>query len=311
MKFAAALLSASVAGLTLGTSVVGHAAGGRSILFIGNSFTLGAGSALNHYRKQTITDLNHEGVGGVPALFKVFAEEAGLLFDVAAETCGGVGIDYHLQNKRAEITSRHWDIVVAQSYSTLDQDKPGDPGKLIRTSKQLADVVRSHHHNVQLFLTSTWSRPDQVYPATGAWAGRPITTMARDIRVAYDEAATAARAKVIPVGEAFNRAMQVGFADPNPYDGIDAGKIDLWTTDNYHASTIGYYLEALMVFGRVTTRDPRSLGDAECAAAELGLSRAQVGRLEQIAFDELAATTHIIANPMIRSPRATRRCPAN
>jgi len=313
MKFAAEIVSASVVSLALATALAGHAqaAGGRTILFIGNSFTLGAGSAVSHYRSRTVTDLNHEGVGGVPALFKVFTEEAGLLFDVAVETCGGVGIDYHLQNKRAEITSHRWDIVVAQSYSTLDKERPRDPSRLIAASEQLASVVRARHRPVQVFLTSTWSRPDQVYPATGAWAGTPITMMARDIRMAYDEAAAAARAKVIPVGDAFNRAIRVGFADPNPYDGIDAGKIDLWTTDNYHASTFGYYLEALMVFGRVTSRDPRSLGAGECSGAELGLSRAQVSRLEQIAFDELEATAHIIANPMTTARRAPHRCPAH
>jgi hypothetical protein len=84
--------------------------------------------------------------------------------------------------------------------------------------------------------------------------------------------------------------MQTGVADPNPYDGIDAGKIDLWTYDHYHGSTYGYYLEALTVFGSLTGRDPRSLGDTECSAYELGLSRAQARALQQVAFDQLAAS---------------------
>ena len=65
--------------------------------------------------------------------------------------------------------------------------------------------------------------------------------------------------------------MQTGVADPNPYDGIEAGKLNLWTYDHYHASTYGYYLEALVVFGTLTGRDPRSLGDNECSGYELGL----------------------------------------
>jgi hypothetical protein len=48
-------------------------------------------------------------------------------------------------------------------------------------------------------------------------------------------------------------------------------------------------LEALMVFGSVTGRDPRSLGEAECAAYELGLSAAQTGALERVAFEQLTA----------------------
>ncbi|HZT78408.1 MAG TPA: hypothetical protein VFA27_17280 [Vicinamibacterales bacterium] len=301
-----------VVSLALASAVAGRAAEGGSILFIGNSFTFGSGSAVHYYRNQTVADLNHEGVGGVPALFKVFTEQAGLTFDVALETRGGVGIDFHLQNKNAEISSRAWDVVVAHGYSTLDQEKPRDPAKLVATSKALADLMRARNPKVELFLTATWSRPDQVYPEKGAWAGKPIEMMGRDIRVAYDQAAAAAGAKVVPVGDAFNRAMKVGFADTNPYDGIDAGKIDLWTFDHYHASTFGYYLEALMVFGRVTGRDPRSLGDRECSGMELGLSAAQVHQLQQIAFDELAATGPIAPNPKTTTARgAASRCPAN
>lgn len=303
---------ALVASLILAAGAVGQAADGGSILFIGNSFTFGSGSAVHYYRNNTVKDLNNEGVGGVPALFKVFAEQAGLQFDVALETRGGVGIDFHLQNKKTEIESRAWDVVVAHGYSTLDQAKPRDPAKLISTSKELADLMRSRNPKVELFLTATWSRPDQIYPDKGAWAGKAIDVMGKDIRAAYDQAASASGAKVIPVGDAFNRAMKIGFADTNPYDGLDAGKIDLWTYDNYHASTFGYYLEALMVFGRVTGRDPRSLGDAECSGMELGLSRAEVSKLQQVAFDELSATVSIPPNPKPASGRgATSRCPVN
>jgi len=312
MRLAFKFASALVASLILATGMIGRAADAGSILFVGNSFTFGSGSAVHYYRNNTVTDLNNEGVGGVPALFKVFTVQAGLKFDVSLETRGGIGIDWHLQNKKAEISSRPWDIVVAHGYSTLDQEKPHDPAKLIETSKELADLVRAKNPEVQLFLTSTWSRPDQVYPKEGAWHGTAIDVMGKDVRTGYDKAAAAAGATVVPVGDAFNRAMAVGFADTNPYDGIDAGKIDLWTFDNYHASTYGYYLEALMVFGRVTGRDPRSLGGNECSGMELGLSRAEVNKLQQIAFDELAATGPIAPSPKTSTERGgAARCPAN
>jgi hypothetical protein len=303
-KFASAFL----ASLILASGPVGRAADGGSILFVGNSFTFGSGSAVHYYRNHTVTDLNNEGVGGVPALFKVFTEQAALTFDVAVETRGGVGIDFHVQSKKTEISSRGWDIVVAHGHSLVDQDKPGDAATLIASSKELGDLLRVRNPKVQLFLTSTWSRPDQVFRDTGAWKGKPIEVMARDIRVAYDKAAAGAGAKVVPVGEAFNRAMAVGFADTNPYDGIDAGKINLWTNDSYHASTYGYYLEALMVFGYVTSRDPRALGSDECSAMELGLSSAQASKLQQIAFDELAAAAPLTPNPKTSGGRAGR-CP--
>ncbi|MGZ3306812.1 MAG: hypothetical protein ACXU8U_13205, partial [Asticcacaulis sp.] len=78
-------------------------------------------------------------------------------------------------------------------------------------------------------------------------------------------------------------------ADANPYDGIDAGKVNLWNTDHYHASVYGYYLEALTIFGSVTGRDPRSLGANECAAADLGIAPAQAATLQQVAFEQLSA----------------------
>ena len=114
--------------------------------------------------------------------------------------------------------------------------------------------------------------------------------MARDIRCGNDKAAAGADDQdVIPVGEAWTRAIQKGVADPNPYDGLDAGKVDLWTYDHYHASTSGYYLEALVVFGAITGRDPRWLGEHECSGYELGLQRPLVAALEQVAFEQLDA----------------------
>lgn len=292
------LTAAALAGLLLVAGTTGHAAG-ESVLFIGNSFTFGSGSAVRFYRANTVTDLNNEGIGGVPALFKSLTDQAGYNFEVALETRGGVGLDFHLENKLGVIGKRGWDKVVMHGYSTLDADKPRDSAKLIATTKQMSDFLRGRNPKVELYPMSTWSRADQTYPAKGAWAGQPIDVMARDIRVAYDKAAAGAGVKmVIPVGEAFTRAIHTGVADPNPYDGIEAGKLNLWTYDNYHASTYGYYLEALTVFGSITGRDPRSLGQNECSAYELGLSREEAKALQQVAFDQLAASGTVTAAPL-------------
>jgi hypothetical protein len=302
MKPLALLLACST--VALGCS--GRAAG-SSVLFIGNSFLYGSGSAVRFYRADTVTDLNDEGIGGVPALFKSFTQQAGLDYDVSLETRGGSGLDFHLANKLDVITSRVWDAVVMHGYSVLDADKPRDPAKLIATSKQMADVLRASNPQVALYLMATWPRADHVYLATGSWAGQTVDAMARDLRAAYDLAAAGAGVTaVIPVGEAWARAMHSGVADPNPYDGIDAGKIDLWTYDAYHASTHGYYLEALVIFGSVTGKDPRSLGEAECSGFELGLSREQVRSLQQVAFEQLGSA--VTAAPRTESPAIPARC---
>ena len=93
-------------------------------MFIGNSFTYAYGSAAKFYRADSVTDLNNEGIGGVPALFKSFADQAGLDYDVYLETRGGSGLDFHLENKLGVIGRRPWDRVVMHGFSTLDSSNP-------------------------------------------------------------------------------------------------------------------------------------------------------------------------------------------
>ena len=275
-----------------------------SVLFIGNIFTYAAGSPVRYYRADTVSDLNREGQGGVPALFKSFTQQAGLNYEVALETRGGIGMDWHLANKLGLITQRPWDVVVAHGYSTLDAKKPGDPALLVQTAKQLADALQARNPGTSLLLEATFPRADETYGTKGAWYGKTVANMAQDVRAGYDVAArTSPIIKgVIPVGEAWIRAMDAGIADSNPFDGIDAGKLNLWTYDNYHASTAGYYLKGLVVFGMITKLDPRSLGGNECSGYELGLSVPQVKALQQVAFEQLAASQNIKPKPLDTLP---------
>ena len=267
----------------------------RTILFVGNSFTFGAAAGgpdlVQPFGATTVTDLNGEGVGGVPALFERFTTQvAGPDYRVSVETHPGAGLDFHYDNRLA-LVNRPWDVVVLQSYSTLDAQQPGDPAMLVRYSGLLADSLHARNPNVEIHLVATWSRADQTYLPTGHWHGQPIDAMARAVKAGYDSAKARSRwiEDVIPVGGAWNRAMRAGFADENPYDGMDAGKVNLWAPDAYHASVFGYYLEALMVFGAITACDPRVLGAEETAARELGITPSQAAALQAIAHDELAS----------------------
>ncbi|MBV8604911.1 MAG: PEP-CTERM sorting domain-containing protein [Pelomonas sp.] len=290
-------LGASAAFAALGLLVAAPAVAAK-ILFIGNSFTYGHGSAVQYYRVETVTDLNGQGRGGVPALFKAFAAQEGLPYEVALETEPGVGLDWHLAHRAALLGGRPWDAVVMHGYSTLDCDHPGDPALLVDSATRMAALLRRANPAVRLFLTATWPRADQVYPAQGAWHGRGVAAMTEDIRQGYAAAAAAIHAQAVaPVGPAWQRAIDAGVATPDPYAPLPPGQVDLWAFDHYHASAYGAYLEALVVFGTVTGRDPRALGDTECAGNELGLSREQVARLQQLAFDELAQDLHIAALP--------------
>jgi hypothetical protein len=194
-------------------------------------------------------------------------------------------------------------------YSTLDPKKPGDPAVLIATVRQMADFLRSKNAKVEIGVMATWPRADQTYQPRGAWFGKPIEAMAHDVRDGYNRAAAGTSGmKVIPVGDAWVRAMHTGVADANPFDGIEAGKINLWTYDSYHASTYGDYLEALVLFGSITGKDPRMLGAHECSGFELGLSGEQATTLQQVAFDQLAAEGTL--KPAIADKSAANNTPA-
>ena len=195
---------------------------GASILFVGNSFTFGAGAPVMRYQPRSVTDLNGERFGGVPALFKSFTVQAGLDYDVYSETRPGAGLDWHLDKALDKIGQRRWDTVVLQSYSTLDAKQPGDSTMLIGSVKRMAEFLQQKNPAVDVRLMATWSRADQTYKPGGHWYGKGIDAMANDVRAGYDKAAAASPIVkgVIPVGEAWGRAMRSGFADANPYDGI-------------------------------------------------------------------------------------------
>ncbi|AWM76645.1 PEP-CTERM sorting domain-containing protein [Phenylobacterium parvum] len=272
----------------LALSLAATAAWAESILFVGNSFTFGATSPVLRYRPEQVTDLNREGIGGVPAIFKVLTTQARLDYKVSLETSPGKNFDWHLAN-RMPLIDRPWDVVILQGQSTLDLERPGDPTRLIESGRQLSDILAQKNPSARIYYQATWSRADLTYLKPSPWKGKPIAAMARDVRAGYDRARAASKSVrgVLPVGEAWNRAMETGVADPNPYDGVAFGKVDLWGWDQYHASAAGYYLSALVIFGAVTGMDPRTFGEREVAAYELGLSPTQARGLQKAAYDQL------------------------
>ncbi|HWN07070.1 MAG TPA: DUF4886 domain-containing protein [Steroidobacteraceae bacterium] len=279
---------ARIAALLLGIAGLQAAQCAETILFVGNSFTAGAVPQVERFRPETVTDLNREGIGGIPALFAAFARQAGLEYDVHLETAGSTNLDFHYREKSALI-GRAWDHVVVQGYSTLDADAPGSAGTIVEYATKLAQMFHAANPRVDVRLFATWSRADQTWLESGHWFGKPIDAMAIDVRAAYDKAAGRSpqvRA-VIPVGEAWSRAIAQGIAAANPYKAVGPDQINLWAEDGYHASAYGSYLAALVIFGSVTGRDPRDLGGDEEAAAELRIEPGQARMLQRIAFETM------------------------
>ena len=262
------------------------AVGAESILFIGNSFTYGEGASVQNYRTNSVTDLRGTNIGGVPALFKSFTEQAGLSYDVFLETQPGSNLDYHY-NTQLSLINRSWDNVVMHGQSNLNFAAPNNPALISQYTGLLGAVFQAQNPNVDISLTATWSRADLTYLTTSPWLGLPIEQMAIDLQKGY-EVVLAQNPSIVdrinPVGLVWNASFASGLADRNPYDGIGAGQINLWAADEYHASNFGYYLHALTVFGLETGIDPRTLGANERAAADLGFTPQQAAALQAIAF---------------------------
>lgn len=257
------------------------------ILFVGNSFTYGAGSAAMSFRPQLVRDLNGEKASGVPALFKALTDQLGLDYEVSLETSPGKNFDWHWHERRA-LLDHAWDQVVLQGYSTLDADKPGDAAKMTRYADAIAQMLRAQNPDVELSLMATWARADQTYKPGGHWHGQPITAMARDVQRGYEQVAAVVKPRhIILVGRAWTRAIETGLARANPYDPAARG-LNLWADDAYHASAFGSYLQALTVLGAITGCDPR-LGD-EPVARELNIAAADAVALQQVAWKSLPAT---------------------
>lgn len=286
-RHAAAAAALALCGLQ---ALPAHAA--TSILFIGNSFTYGALASVQNWGTNTVTDLNGTNIGGVPALFKAFTLQSGLDYNVSLETEPGSNLDFHYNN-RLSLIDKPWDKVVMHGQSNLDFAAPNNPAKISTYTGILGNVFQARNPNVDISLTATWSRADLTFSnATSPWYGKPITQMGIDVQAGYEFAAAQNPTivnRVNPVGLAWNRAINLGIADSNPYDGIDTGKINLWASDNYHASNYGYYLHALVDFGMITGIDPRSLGGTEYAALQLGMTASEAVALQGVAWDTIQA----------------------
>lgn len=103
-------------------------------------------------------------------------------------------------------------------------------------------------------------------------------------------------AGIVPVGDAFLRAVQDGIAVRDPFSG-DPSLIDLWwAEDRFHPGTHGAYLSALTMFGAVTGIDPASLGASEKAAGDLGIRPLHALQMQGVASRALAASGHRLAS---------------
>jgi hypothetical protein len=261
-----------------------------NILFVGNSFTHGNEEPVYSYNKAAVTDTNNSGVGGVPGIFKKMTVQAGLAYNVSLETVSGEKLSGHYATKAAIIGQAQWNTVVLQENSTwpLPSARGGQPADFMSGAQNLRSLVLSKNSAARVYLYETWASPTSV-SAQGYPSGTSgLKAMQADLTSAYFKASTdLGFTGVARAGEAFLRAVDQGLADPNPADGITPGTFNLWSaSDTRHASKYGSYLDAAVLFARITGADPRSLATGSgSAAADLGLSTTDAANLHRLAYE--------------------------
>ena len=158
----------------------------RTILFIGNSFTFGelrrqGLSAGHRHRPERPGRGPHHRRG--PGALQEMTKEAGLDYQVSLETAPGRGLDYHWNEKMA-VLDKAWDEVILQSYSTLDEAKPGDPGILIKYTQMWTDMLLARNPQARIYLTPPGAAPTSpTSPASHGPASRSNRWAATSRRV--------------------------------------------------------------------------------------------------------------------------------
>jgi hypothetical protein len=309
-RFFSPLLLAALS-LALSQPVPSHAQSKstpHTILFVGNSFFHGKYPPVLNYNAENVKDENF-GLpkedprfenhpeepgpwGGIPGIFKKLADEAGLNYEVHIESISGKTLKYHYENVLPLIQQPRWNTVVLQENSAyaLPARRTGHPEVFREYAARLEQAVHTANPTARLYLYQTWARADMHYTPKGAYSGLPVDSMTQDLHAAYYGVfrQDPKFAGVAPAGDAWLRAIEAGVATRNPYM-PEAGKINLWGPDYYHPSKWGCYLNACVLLGEITGRDPRALGPTEQAAAALGITPADAVSLQRIAYEQVQA----------------------
>lgn len=211
----------------------------KSLLFYGNSFTIGIGST------------EAETFGGVPAVVKQLAVAAGYLEPyVENAAVSGQTLGWHLANNIGPIYDPanfpavpgfQWDAVIMQEFST-EPTHIGNPASFRANARAMFIRLRNHSADVKGILFETWARgPGHAFYSDGSFPGGPAQ-MQQELRTNYE----LARQDLAAIYGADSTVIaRVG-------DAWEAtGWDNLHSTDIYHANTRGTYLTGLVVFGTV------------------------------------------------------------
>ena len=249
---------------------------GVRLLFVGNSFTL---------------------QGPVPDLVAEFAEHCGFVnVKVDVRAVSGQSLAWHRADTSPEGAPARlregWDVVVLQDYSTRPTEALGDPDEFKEDVTWFYERAKEANPSARVVLYETWARRVG-HPIYEVAFGSPAQMQAQLRRNYLDAAeryvprfasvAPGDRVEVAPVGDAWE--LQLG---RNP-------DLRLHAPDDYHASALGQYLSAAVLFSTLFDHSASGL-------PSMGISP-RVARSLQASAD--AVTGH--AAPATPLPRPTDR----
>ncbi|MCB9595594.1 MAG: hypothetical protein H6719_22930 [Sandaracinaceae bacterium] len=193
------------------------------VLFVGNSYTLYG-----------------DVPGQVAALAAADPEGPAIETDRVAQ--GGATLKLHATPSPGSgtgawdrVADPEWTHVVLQEKSTGTLHDAPDYHRYVRA---LGERVRG-----EVLLYETWARRPGHEVYRWGWSGKRPSTMRRRVRAELELAARDLRARIVPVGTAWERCME-RYPD-----------LDLYDADGHHASAIGSHLAACTFYAFLSGRD--------------------------------------------------------
>jgi hypothetical protein len=195
-----------------------------AVLFIGNSFT------------------NRNDLPGLLQRFALAARPP-IKLKTDRVIANGMSLKTHWDRGIATkmIREHRWDYVVLQDQSTMGFK---NPEKLKEYAARFDAVCRENHARTALYMT---------------WARQDALSRQKEITAAYQDAARPIKALLIPVGIAWQKALQM-----NP-------DIGLHDRDKSHPSPRGTYLAACVFFAKLLGKTPLGLPAEAVSSSEASL----------------------------------------
>lgn len=150
--------------------------------------------------------------------------------DVEAVAFPNFGLEDHWRHgpARKTIDRGSWDVVVLQQGPSATEGRPS----LLAYGRRFAERIERTGARPAFFMV---------------WPARSRSFDFDGVADAYRTAAERTGAILFPVGDAWRRAWAL---DP---------ELQLYDRDGFHPSVLGSHLAALVIYGRLTGRDPRRL----------------------------------------------------